>query len=227
MSGAVPVVAIDGPSGSGKGTVAREVALRLGWHLLDSGAIYRLLALASERLGIATDDESGLVETAHGSRMEFRPRPEGDPLVLLDHQDVSGEIRTETCGDRASQVAGYPAVRAALLQRQRDFRQPPGLVADGRDMGTVVFPDAPVKIFLTASVEERARRRYKQLKDQGAGVNLTDLSEEIAARDRRDAERPVSPLVPAPDAIRLDTTGVTVDEVVERVLALARERVSG
>lgn len=227
MSGAVPVVAIDGPSGSGKGTVAREVALRLGWHLLDSGAIYRLLALASERLGIATDDEPGLVDTAHGSRMEFRPRPEGDPLVLLDHQDVSGEIRTETCGDRASQVAAYPAVRAALLQRQRDFRQPPGLVADGRDMGTVVFPDAPLKIFLTASVEERARRRYKQLKDQGASVNLTDLSEEIAARDRRDADRPVSPLVPAPDAIRLDTTGVTVDEVVERVLALARERVSG
>jgi cytidylate kinase len=200
------------------------VARRLGWHLLDSGAIYRILALAAERAGVATDDPDGLVGTAANMHVEFTADTDGTPRVMLDGDDVSLDIRTETCGDRASQVAALPAVRRALLQRQRDFRQPPGLVADGRDMGTVVFPDAAAKIYLTASVEERARRRYNQLKEQGLSGNLTTLSEEIAARDRRDASRDASPLVPAPDAVRVDTTGVPVEEVIEIVMSQVQER---
>jgi cytidylate kinase len=224
MAGGIPVVTIDGPSGSGKGTVARRVAAELGYHLLDSGAIYRLLALAAGRAGVALDDEAGLVRVAGAMRLAFSSDGD-DPRAWLDGDDVTDQARTEACGDQASQVAALPAVRKALLQRQRDFLRPPGLVADGRDMGTVVFPDAEVKIFLTASAGERARRRHKQLKEQGVGVNLPTLLEEIEARDRRDAERPVSPLVPAEGSVPIDTTGLSVEAVVDRVLSQVRRRV--
>ncbi len=221
MTADVPVVTIDGPSGSGKGTVARRVAARLGYHLLDSGAIYRLLALAACRARVTLDDEVGLVPVAAAMRLGFTS--EGDePRTWLDGEDVTELVRTEQCGDQASQVAALPAVRLALLQRQRAFLRPPGLVADGRDMGTVVFPDAAVKIFLTASARERAQRRHKQLKEQGVGVNLPTLLEEIEARDRRDAERPVSPLVPAEGSVPIDTTGLSVEAVVDRVLSQVR-----
>ncbi|PWG63469.1 (d)CMP kinase [Spiribacter halobius] len=219
-----PVLTLDGPGGAGKGTVARAVARELGWHLLDSGAIYRLLALAAERAGVDVDDVPGLLRVARGMRLEFRPRADGGTEVRLDGEEVSTEIRSEACGERASRLAVLPAVREALLARQRDFREPPGLVADGRDMGTVVFPDAEVKVFLTASAEERARRRHKQLKEQGLGGNLTDLLREITARDERDANREVAPLVPAGDAVTIDTTGVPVESVVAQVMSRVRER---
>lgn len=219
---AIPVIAIDGPGGSGKGTVARALAERLGYHLLDSGAIYRLLALAAEKRGVDLDDGQALIECADEARMAFRSDGVGATIVRLDGEDVSRAIRTEACGERASRIAAIPAVRQALLARQRRFRQAPGLVADGRDMGTVVFPDARVKIFLTASADERARRRHKQLKEQGVSVNLPDLSREIAARDQRDSQRPVSPLVPADDAVTVDTTGSSVDEVLKEVLSQVR-----
>lgn len=220
MSGhEAPVVTLDGPSGAGKGTVARLLSQRLHWHLLDSGAIYRILALASDRAGVATRDVEALVRIARSMEVAFEVGEGGKPQVLLDGRDVTRAIRSEPCGERASEVAALPRVRQALLQCQHDFRRPPGLVADGRDMGTVVFPDAIVKIFLTASVEERAQRRYKQLKEQGLGGNLTALLEDIRARDERDRTRTASPLVPAPDALVLDTTGMTVDEVVNAVLS--------
>jgi len=224
VSEAVPVLTLDGPSGSGKGTIARSVAGQLGWHLLDSGAIYRLLALASERTVAALDDEAALTETAAQMHLTFLPDEAGETRALLDGEDVTELIRTEACGERASQVAGLPGVRQALLRRQRDFQQSPGLVADGRDMGTIVFPEASIKIYLTASVEERARRRYKQLKEQGVGVNLHDLSQEIAARDERDATRSVAPLVPADDAVVIDTTELGIQAAVEAVLGEARRR---
>mgnify|MGYP005838984299 CR=1 FL=1 len=223
MTAPVPVLAIDGPSGSGKGTVSRRVAERLGWHLLDSGAIYRLLALAVQRAGVDEFDDAALTRLAANLEVRFETGSRGEPVVRLDGDDVSREIRSETCGDRASRLAARPAVRRALLERQRAFRRAPGLVADGRDMGTVVFPDAGVKIFLTASAAERARRRHKQLNEQGLGGTLSSLLEEIAERDRRDANRPVSPLVPAPDAVTLDTTGMSVDQVVEAVMSRVRE----
>ena len=221
---AVPVIAIDGPSGSGKGTVSRRVAAALGFHLLDSGALYRLAGLAGSRAGLDVTDEAGHAAQARAMAVRFESGPDGDERVLLEGEEVTEAIRTEAAGSLASRVASYPLVRAALSERQRGFARPPGLVADGRDMGTVVFPTAALKIFLTASAGERARRRHKQLKDKGLDVNLPGLSREIAERDARDAGRKVAPLVAAADAIALDSTGLTPDAVVARVLELARQR---
>ena len=226
MSGSVPVIAIDGPSGSGKGTISRRIAGWLGWHLLDSGALYRLVALAGRLAALDSLDAAGHAALASRLQVRFGQDGQGAERILLgdQQQDVTAAIRTEEAGQGASRVAAWPAVRQALLQRQRDFARPPGLVADGRDMGTVVFPGAPLKVFLTASPEERARRRYNQLKDKGVGANLAALSLEIAERDRRDSTRAVSPLVPAAEAIVVDSTDLAVEAVVDRVLAEARAR---
>ncbi len=217
----VPILTVDGPSGSGKGTISRRVASRLGWHLLDSGALYRLVALAGTRAGLGATDEAGHADLASRMQVRFGEDPHGDEQVWLGDpaEDVTRAIRTEEAGQGASRVAAWPSVRAALLQRQQDFARLPGLVADGRDMGTVVFPRAPVKIFLTATAEERARRRHKQLNDKGSGASLAALSLEIAERDRRDSTRAVAPLKPAEDAVILDSTGLSIEAVVERVMA--------
>lgn len=217
----VPIITVDGPSGSGKGTVSRILAKRLGWHLLDSGALYRLVALAGLLREFTPDDETGHAALAGGLDVRFEVDAEGAERVLLEGRDFTRELRAETTGNAASRVAAMPAVREALLERQRAFAVPPGLVADGRDMGTVVFPDAPLKVYLTASAEERALRRYKQLKEKGLPANLAGLSQEILERDQRDSSRPVAPLRPAPDAVVIDSTGIAVDEVVDRILALA------
>jgi cytidylate kinase len=213
----VPVVTIDGPSGSGKGTVAALLAKRLGWHRLDSGALYRLLALAALRRGVPLDAEAQLARLAGEMQVQF-PAGSGPERILLDGEDVAGELRSERCGEAASRIAPFAAVRGALLARQRAFARAPGLVADGRDMGTIVFAGAPLKVFLTASAEERANRRYKQLKEKGIDVSLRDLSGDIAQRDRRDANRPVAPLRPAADARSLDSTSLTPEEVVARIV---------
>jgi cytidylate kinase len=219
----VPVIAIDGPSGSGKGTIARRVAQALGMNLLDSGALYRLVALAADRRGAADAEPKDLADIAAGMDIRFSADEEGDEQVWLDGEEVSGELRTEECGRMASRVAAIPAVREALLALQKGFREPPGLVADGRDMGTTVFPDAALKIFLTASAEERAKRRHKQLNDKGIDVSLAALSRDIEDRDRRDSERSVAPLRPAEDARLLDSSNLTINEVTQIILNWVRE----
>jgi len=225
MSKAVPVITIDGPSGSGKGTISRMLARELGFHFLDSGALYRLLAFAAERRGIALDDESALAALSGKLDIRFPADGEGD-RVLLDGEDVGDAIRTEAAGSGASRVAALPAVREALLDRQRRFRLNPGLVADGRDMGTVVFPDADAKIFLTASAEERARRRYKQLKEKGMPVVFEDVLADIQVRDERDASRSVAPLRPAQDADLVDTSELDIYATIERLRDLLKNRLN-
>jgi cytidylate kinase len=220
----VPVIAIDGPSGSGKGTIARRVAQALGWHLLDSGALYRLVALSGRRAGLSPDDVEGHARLAQALDVRFGMDARGEEQVFLGGEDVTHELRAEATGEAASRVAAWQPVRTALLARQRAFGRPPGLVADGRDMGSIVFRDAGLKIFLTASPEERARRRYKQLKEKGLSGSLAALSAEIAERDRRDTTRAVAPLVAVPDAVVVDSTALTIEEVVGRVIELARER---
>jgi cytidylate kinase len=217
-AGAIPVVAIDGPSGSGKGTVARRVAEEMGWHLLDSGALYRLVALDATNKGVALDDAAALVGLAAGLDVRFLSAANGEERITLAGVDVTAAVRSEEAGRGASAVAGIQAVRGALLDRQRAFRMAPGLVADGRDMGTQVFTDAALKVFLTASPEERARRRYKQLKDKGIDVSLAAVSRDIVDRDKRDSERSVAPLRPADDARILDSSSKPIDEVVQIVL---------
>jgi len=217
----VPVLTIDGPSGSGKGTVSRLVADRLGWHLLDSGALYRAVGYAASMADIDLTDPEAVTRCAQSAKIRFRPNDEGsDTRVWVNGLDATDEIRTETCGAAASAVAAIPAVREILKAKQLAMRKRPGLVADGRDMGTVIFPDAPFKVFLTASAAERAKRRYKQLKEKGLSVTISGLQREIEARDERDASRPVAPLRPAEGALLVDSTGMSIEEVVARVIAL-------
>ncbi|HVX03991.1 MAG TPA: (d)CMP kinase [Rhodanobacteraceae bacterium] len=220
----VPVLTIDGPSGSGKGTIARAVADKLGWHMLDSGAIYRAVGYAAGAKDLDVSDAQAVARCAATTRIEFRdPGDGGDTRVIVDGEDASDAIRTETAGAAASAIAALPEVRKALVDKQLAFRQPPGLVADGRDMGTVIFADAPFKVFLTASAAERAERRYKQLKSKGLDVTLASLLHEIELRDARDASRTVAPLRPAADAVVIDTTGQPIPAVVDRVLAVVRK----
>ena len=216
----VPVLTIDGPSGSGKGTISRAVARRLGWHYLDSGAIYRAVGQAAAWEAVDLTDPEALAACAARTEIRFETQGEGEPHVLVNGKDATRLLHTETAGALASAIAAHPPVRAALVELQLGFRRPPGLVADGRDMGTIIFPDAAYKVFLTASAEERARRRYKQLKDKGVSANLDSLLHEIAARDERDAGRAVAPLKPAADAVILNSTGVPIMEVIDRVLAV-------
>ena len=218
-----PVLAIDGPGGSGKGTVARAAARRLGWHMLDSGALYRLVGLAALGHGTSLDDAAALAAIARGLNADFDPLAGNEGRVVLDGQDVTAAIRTEAASEAASRVAALSEVRAALVDRQRGFRRFPGLVADGRDMGSFIFADAGVKVFLTASVEERAHRRYNQLKQKGIDVSLPALSKDMAERDRRDAERSVAPLRADPDARILDSTGMSIEQVVSAVLRWVAE----
>ncbi len=221
----IPVITIDGPSGSGKGTISRMLAQELGYHFLDSGALYRLLALAAERRGIALDDEAALVVLSRELDIRF-PAASDSEQVLLEGVDVNNEIRTEATGAGASRVAVLPQVRTALLARQRNFRQEPGLVADGRDMGTVVFPDAGAKIFLTASAEERARRRYNQLKEKEMNLVFEDVLADIEARDERDANRTVAPLRPAADAALVDTSELDIPATIECVRYLLKNHLN-
>ncbi|HLM52002.1 MAG TPA: (d)CMP kinase [Pseudoxanthomonas sp.] len=220
MSDSIPVLTIDGPSGAGKGTVSRIVAARLGWRYLDSGALYRAVGVAASWANLDVSDPAALVRCAFDTEVEFLEAGGGGLRVLVNGSDATEELRLETTGAVASAIAGFPEVRSALKERQRAFRRSPGLVADGRDMGTVIFADAAYKVFLTASAEERAERRYNQLKDKGVPVTLSGLLREILARDARDAQRTVAPLRPAQDAVLIDSTGMDIDQVVERVLSL-------
>ena len=225
MTASVPVITIDGPSGAGKGTLCKAMAETLQWHLLDSGAIYRGLALAALHHHVDVASEEALVPLAAHLDVRFVAQ-QGELEVILEGEDVSAEIRTQEVANAASQIAAFPRVREALLRRQRAFREAPGLIADGRDMGTVVFPDAPVKIFLDASSEERAHRRMLQLQEKGFSVNFERLLAEIKERDDRDRNRPVAPLVPAQDALVLDSTSLSIEEVIEKALEYAREKLA-
>jgi len=220
-----PVITVDGPSGSGKGTICRLLSQKLGWNLLDSGALYRLTALAARHHAVDLDDVEALQVLAEHLDVRFVAQDsQAEVQIFLEGQEVTRAIRAEDVGEAASQVAALVPVRQALLNRQRDFAQPPGLIADGRDMGTVVFPEAVLKIYLDASAEERAQRRYKQLIDKGVGASLGDILQDLRARDDRDTNRTASPLKPAEDAIRLDSTSMTIDEVLTAVLEEARHR---
>jgi cytidylate kinase len=215
----VPVITIDGPSGSGKGTICQMLARELGWHLLDSGALYRIVGLAAKKRAVSFDDAEALAKLAANLNVQFKPGQAGEPTaVILDGEDVSDQVRSETTGFLASQVALHNAVRDALGELQRSFAKAPGLVADGRDMGTVIFTEAPVKIYLTASAEERAERRYQQLITKGESVNLAALLEDIQQRDERDMNREVAPLKPANDAVVIDSTATAIEDVFKQVL---------
>jgi cytidylate kinase len=219
----VPVLTIDGPSGSGKGTISRQVADRLGWRLLDSGALYRAVGYAAGMAGLDLSDDEAVTRCAQTTKIRFQASEDGaDTRVLVNGHDATDELRTETAAAAASAIASIPSVRQALVDMQLAFRKAPGLVADGRDMGTVIFPDATYKVFLTASAAERAKRRYKQLKEKGLSVTLSGLQREIEARDARDASRTVAPLKPAADAVLVDTTGMPIADVVAKVFAVVR-----
>jgi cytidylate kinase len=219
----VPVLTIDGPSGSGKGTISSLVAKRLGWRLLDSGALYRAVGYAAGVAGLDLSDVDAVTRCAETTKIRFRAAEDGgETRVIVNGHDATDELRTETAGAAASAIASMPSVRKALVAIQLGFRKSPGLVADGRDMGTVIFPDASFKVFLTASAAERAKRRYKQLKEKGLSVTLGGLQREIEARDHRDASRSVAPLRPADDALLVDSTGMAIDEVVEKVFAVVQ-----
>ena len=229
-----PVLTIDGPSGSGKGTIVQHVAKQLGWHVLDSGALYRLVAFGSQNNQLSFENEDEIASYAANLDVEFKlvdadsSQSDGgvsqELQIILEGKVVGAELRTETTGKAASIVAAMPKVREALFQRQRNFRQNPGLVADGRDMGTTIFPDAKAKIFLTASAEERAQRRYKQLKLKGIDGNLAALLKDITERDERDSQRSASPLKPADDAVQIDTSNLSIEQVVKQVLAICEKR---
>lgn len=225
MTANIPVITIDGPGGAGKGTLCKAMAEALGWHLLDSGAIYRVLALAALHHHVDVESEEALVPLAAHLDVRFIST-DGTLEVVLEGEDVSGEIRTQEVANAASKVAAFPRVREALLRRQRAFRELPGLIADGRDMGTVVFPDAPVKFFLDASADERAHRRMRQLQEKGFDVNFERLLSEIKERDDRDRNRAVAPLVPAADALVLDSTELNIEQVIEKALQYAREKLA-
>ena len=226
MQESIPVITIDGPSGAGKGTVARIVAEQLGWHLLDSGAIYRVLAVAAQHHNISVDDEDSLLPVAAHLDVQFQICSEGEGKVILEGEDVSNAIRTEEIGALASKVAAFPRVREALLRRQRAFKVAPGLVADGRDMGTVVFTQAPIKVFLTASAEERAQRRFNQLNEKGFDVKIGRLLDDIRLRDERDQNRKVAPLIAAEGALIIDSTELSIDEVVGKILSFSNEKLT-
>jgi cytidylate kinase len=223
MSEKIPVITIDGPSGAGKGTVARIVAKQLGWELLDSGAIYRVLAIATRHHGVGVQDEEPLIPMAAHLDVQFAINSDGESQVILEGEDVTSSIRSEEIGDLASKVAAFPRVREALLRRQRAFKVTPGLVADGRDMGTVVFNDAAVKVFLTASPEERAERRFNQLKEKGFDVSIGRLLDDIRQRDERDQNRKVAPLIPAEGALLIDSTDLSIEEVVNKILSFSNK----
>jgi len=222
----IPVITIDGPSGAGKGTAARLVAEQLGWHLLDSGAIYRVLAVATLHHQLTIEEEEPLIPIAAHLDVQFEITNDGEGKVILEGEDVSNSIRTEEVGAIASKIAAFPRVREALLRRQRAFKVAPGLVADGRDMGTVVFIDAPVKVFLTASAEERAQRRFNQLKEKGFDVKIGRLLDDIRQRDERDQTRTVAPLIPAEGALIVDSTDLSIEEVVAKILTFANGKLT-